>query len=62
MKKYRVEFETKLRGSLTIEDAQGEHIDSCWGFYGLDYAKDEARQALDYAVGSIQNCEKGAPA
>jgi len=36
----------------TIEDAQGEHLDSCWGFYG-DYDKDggallEARAVVDH--------------
>ena len=24
-----------------IEDNDGEHLDSCWGFYGLDYAREE---------------------
>ena len=36
---------------FTIEDAQGQHIDSCWGFYG-EYDKDggallEARAIVD---------------
>jgi len=25
-----------------IEDADGNSVDSCWGFYGLEYAKQEA--------------------
>ncbi len=25
-----------------IEDADGSDVDSCWGFYGLDYCKQEA--------------------
>jgi hypothetical protein len=29
-----------------IEDQDGNHIDSCWGFYGLEYAKTEARNAV----------------
>jgi len=28
---------------VVVEDSAGEHIDSCWGFYGLDYAREEAR-------------------
>ena len=26
----------------TIEDGDGDHIDSCWGFYGFETAKQEA--------------------
>jgi len=26
----------------SIDDADGNHVDSCWGFYGLEYAKSEA--------------------
>ena len=26
----------------TIEDGEGDHVDSCWGFYGFEYAKEEA--------------------
>lgn len=32
------------------EDEEGEHIDSCWGFYGYDYALEEAKSTLDYIV------------
>lgn len=32
-----------------IEDEDGEHVDSCWGFYGLDYARTEAKTAAEYA-------------
>lgn len=28
-----------------IEDQDGEHLDSCWGLYGLDYARAEATAA-----------------
>ena len=31
---------------FTIEDGEGNHIDSCWGFYGFDYAKSEAFDAV----------------
>lgn len=26
-----------------IEDGNGVHVDSCWGFYGLDYCRTEAK-------------------
>lgn len=31
-----------------IEDDKGEHIDSCWGFFGHDYCEDEAKSQLEY--------------
>ena len=32
-----------------VEDIDGEHIDSCWGFYGNpDYALVEARSHIDH--------------
>ena len=30
----------------TVEDAAGEHVDSCWGFYGREYCETEAKSAL----------------
>jgi len=56
------EYDQYLSGDVwgfVIEDAEGEHIDSCWGFYGLDYARGEATRALGEALASIQNTEKG---
>ncbi len=32
-----------------IEDSDGNDVDSCWGFYGLDYARSEARSAAESA-------------
>jgi hypothetical protein len=32
----------------TVVDDEGEHLDSCWGFIGYDYAKEEALGAADY--------------
>jgi hypothetical protein len=26
---------------FVVEDSEGNHLDSCWGFYGLDYCKSE---------------------
>lgn len=31
-----------------VEDQYGEHIDSCWGFYGYDWAESQATEALEY--------------
>ena len=28
-----------------IEDENGDELDSCWGFYGMDYAKSEAERS-----------------
>ncbi len=33
----------------TVEDSDGNDVDSCWGFYGLDYARSEAKTAAEYA-------------
>lgn len=33
-----------------VTDETGEHVDSCWGFYGFEYAKEEAREALEACV------------
>lgn len=33
-----------------IENEDGDHDDSCWGFYGYEYAKAEMRAALDSAI------------
>lgn len=42
------EYDQYLRGDVygyVIEDEEGEHIDSCWGFYGFDYCVEEAKAA-----------------
>jgi len=31
---------------IVITDPDGEQVDSCWGFYGFDYAKEEAERML----------------
>jgi hypothetical protein len=33
-----------------VEDDNGNHLDSCWGFYGHDYAKQQGEEALRYAT------------
>lgn len=39
------EFLTGQVYGFVIEDENGDEVDSCWGFYGLDYARQEAREA-----------------
>jgi len=31
-------------------ERDGEDVDSVWGFYGLDYAREEGSRALDWAI------------
>lgn len=33
-----------------IENDDGKHIDSCWGFYGHEYAKGEGERMLQHAI------------
>ena len=33
-----------------VEDEDGENLDSCWGFYGFEYCKQEAESAAQYQV------------
>jgi hypothetical protein len=51
------EYNQYLTGDVygyTIEDANGEHIDSCWGFFGLEYCHEEAKDAAKAAVLQIK--------
>ena len=44
-------FDQYLRGDVygyTITDKDGDVVDSCWGFYGIECAEEEARSALNY--------------
>lgn len=44
------EWNTYLDGDVygfVVEDAEGEELHSCWGFYGLDYCIGEAREAAE---------------
>lgn len=31
-----------------IEDENGEHVDSCWGFYGREYCEQEAKSMAEW--------------
>lgn len=37
-----------------VEDADGQHLDSCWGFYGLEYAREEGKSTMAYHVKQVQ--------
>lgn len=39
-----------------IEDADGDEIDSCWGMYGLNFVRQEARDAAGY---TCKHCQRG---
>jgi len=42
-------YDQYLRGDVwgyTVETATGEHLDSCWGFFGESYCREEAEQSL----------------
>ena len=46
-------YDQYLRGDVygyTITDPEGEHVDSCWGFIGGDYAMEQAIEALNSAL------------
>ena len=40
-----------------VRDEAGEHVDSCWGFFGLEYACQEAKAALASASNGKQATE-----
>lgn len=49
-------FDQYLTGDVwgyVIEDDDGNHLDSCWGFYGQDFCEQEAQSALEH-------CQKNA--
>lgn len=44
-------FDQYLRGDVwgyIVEDDNGDHLESCWGFYGDEYCLTEARRACDW--------------
>lgn len=43
-------YDQYLRGDVygyVIEDADGIEVDSCWGYFGFQYAKDSANEAVE---------------
>jgi len=56
-------FDQFLTGDIygyDIEDADGDSLDTCWGFYGFEYAKLQAMNALDYWVKEMAKREREA--
>lgn len=46
-------YDQFLRGEVygyMIESPDGDSLDSCWGFYGIDYCKQEAESMVDWYV------------
>ena len=44
-------YDDYLTGSVygyVVEDEEGDTLDSCWGFYGLDYCREEAMGAAKW--------------
>lgn len=47
------EYDQYLTGDVwcyTVEDDDGEHVDSCCGFYGRDYCEQQGQEALNHAM------------
>ena len=36
------------------DEAEGELLDSCWGFFGLDYCKQEAKEVAEYQAEQLK--------
>jgi hypothetical protein len=50
---WRAWVEGEVSGYV-VENAEGEVLDSCWGFYGeLDYVRKEAKEAAEYEAHEI---------
>jgi hypothetical protein len=46
-------YDQYLQGDVwgyVTEDADGVEVDSCWGYFGFQHAKDSANEAVDYLV------------
>ena len=43
-----------------VVSKDGEQIDSCWGFYGIDSVEEEARSVVDYHIGQTirEHCKR----
>jgi len=39
---------------FVVEDSNGEHLNSCWGFYGLDYCKSEGKQSAERILSRLR--------
>lgn len=41
-----------------VEDENGEHLDSCWGFFGAEYAMQEGKDAAQYQLKQIAKIDE----
>lgn len=48
-------FDGDVYGYVVADD-KGNHVDSCWGFYGQSYAEEEGREAFEHTL--TQQAEK----
>jgi len=49
-------YDQYLAGELygyIIEDENGEHVDSCWGYYGYEHAEEEGKAQLEYRKSQV---------
>lgn len=47
------EYDQYLTGDVfgySIEDAKGDTLDACWGFYGVDFCISQAKEAAEFYV------------
>lgn len=50
------EYDQFLTGDVygyVVEDQEGNNLESCWGFYGLDYCKEEARAVAESVAKTV---------
>jgi len=43
---------------FVIENAEGEHLDSCWGFDALDYCEEQAKESAERIAASAKEAER----
>jgi hypothetical protein len=55
------EYDNYLQGEVygfEITDAEGEHVDSCWGFYDENHIRQEAESVRQYWIGIISKADQ----
>ena len=56
-------YDAYLTGQVfgyVVEDEDGNHLDSCWGFYEDDYCKKEATDMAEFHTKKIEEAEEAA--
>jgi hypothetical protein len=41
-----------------VQDKEGNSLDSCWGFYGIDYCREEALSQAEYSAKTLTEAGK----